>query len=184
MDINNCKCKSGIYVKTVFKGSPIEKCGLKEGDIICSLGGLKVDNFGLLEKEWFNEKMKIDDFMRRIPNNGNIDIEYWRGKKLFKKNFKYSPFELTINTKFPLYEPYENKYEVLGGMIVTELTVNHLQTIISKLLHKLSKTQQVTKKINNILSYLDTENRTKPKLIVTHVFPNSYLNNLRNYGRL
>ena len=63
------------------------------------------------------KKMKIDDFMRRIPNNGNID-ENRRGKKLFKKKFKYSPFELTINTKFPLYDTYENKYEVLGGMIV------------------------------------------------------------------
>ena len=178
LDINNCKCESGIYVKTVFKGSPIQKCGLKEGDIICSFGGLKVDNFGLLEKEWFNEKMKIDDFLRRIPNNGNIKLEYWRGKKLFKKNFKYSPFELTINTKFPLYETYENKYEVLGGMVISELTVNHLQTIISKLLFKLTKTEHVTKKINNILSYLDTEKRTKSKLIVTHVFPNSYLNNL------
>jgi S1-C subfamily serine protease len=178
LDINNCKCESGIYVKTVFKGSPIQKCGLKEGDIICSFGGLKVDNFGLLEKEWFNEKMKIDDFLRRIPNNGNIKLEYWRGKKLFKKNFKYSPFELTINTKFPLYETYENKYEVLGGMVISELTVNHLQTIISKLLFTLTKTEHVTKKINNILSYLDTEKRTKSKLIVTHVFPNSYLNNL------
>ena len=178
LDINNCKCESGVYVKTVFKGSPIEKSGIKKGDIICSFGGLKVDNFGLLDKEWFNEKMKIDDALRRIPNNGKIDIEYWRGKKLFKKSFKYSPYELKINTKFPLYEPFENKYEVFGGMIIMEMTVNHLQYIVNKLLGRLSKTQSITKKINNILSYLDTEKRTKPKLLVTHVFPNSYLNNL------
>ena len=38
----------------------------------------------------FNEKMKIDDVLRRVPNNGNVDIEYWRGKKLYKKSFKYS----------------------------------------------------------------------------------------------
>ena len=140
--------------------------------------GLKVDNFGLLEKEWFNEKMKIDDILRRVANKDMIEIEYWRGKKLHKKSFKYSPFELAINTKFPIYEKYENKYEVLGGMIIMELTVNHLQYIVSRLLHKLSKTDHVTKKVNNILSYLDTEKRTKPRLIVTHVFPNSYLNNL------
>ena len=178
LDVNNCKCETGIYVKTVFKGSPIEKCGIKEGDIICSFGGMKVDNFGLLDKEWFNEKMKIDDALRRVPNSGPIDIEYWRGKKLFKKSFKYNPFELEINTKFPLYELYENKYEVLGGMIVMEMTVNHLQYIVGRLLGRLTKPQSINKKINNILSYLDTEKRTKPKLLVTHIFPNSYLNNL------
>ena len=138
---------------------------------------MKVDNFGLLDKEWFNEKMKIDDALRRVPNNSSVDIEYWRGKKLFKKSFKYNPFELEINTKFPLYELYENKYEVLGGMIVMEMTVNHLQYIVGRL-GRLTKPQSINKKVNNILSYLDTEKRTKPKLLVTHIFPISYLNNL------
>ena len=50
--------------------------------------------------------------------------------------------------------------------------------IINKILSKLSKIQHVSKRINNILSYLDTEKRTQTKLIVTHVFPNSYLSNL------
>ena len=88
LDINNCKCASGIYVKTVFKGSPIEKSGIKKNDIICSFADYKVDNFGLLEKEWFNEKMKIDDILGRTPNNGTINIEYWRGKKLYKKKIQ------------------------------------------------------------------------------------------------
>jgi len=178
LDINNCKCNSGIYVKTVFAGSPIEKSGIKKNDIICSFDGLKVDNFGLLEKEWFNEKMKIDDILSRTPNNGNIEIEYWRGKKLIKKKFKFSPYELEINSKYPIYEKFDNKYEVFGGMIVMELTINLLKKIISKILNGLTKTDHVTKRINNILSYLDTEKRTKPKLIITHIFPNSYLNNL------
>ena len=178
LDINGCKCKSGIYVKKIFKGSPIEKCGIKENDIICSFAGLKIDNFGLLEKEWFNEKMKIDDVLYRTPNGGKLDIEFWRGKKLHKKKFVYKPFELEINSKYPIYEPFDNDYEVFGGMIVMEMTVNHLNTIISEILRKVSKTEHVTKRINNILSYLDSEKRTKPKLIITHIFPNSYLNNL------
>ena len=81
LDVNKCTCESGIYVKTVFKGSPIEKCGLKSGDIICSFAGLKVDNFGLLDKEWFNEKMKIDDVLRRVPNRNEIRMKV----KLYKK---------------------------------------------------------------------------------------------------
>ena len=41
-----------------------------------------------------------------------------------------------------------------------------------------SKIEQVSKRINNILSYLDSEKRTKPRLLITHIFPNSYLSNL------
>ena len=178
LDVNNCKCETGVFVKTIFKGSPIEKCGIRKNDIICKFGGLKIDNFGLLDKEWFNEKMKIDDILRRVPNNGKVDIEFWRDKKLYKKSFKYSPFSLEINTKYPIYEPIDNNYEVFGGMIVMEMTVNHLKTIVSKLLGSISQVKDVTSKINNILTYLDSEKRTEAKLIVTHVFPNSYLHNL------
>lgn len=178
LDLNNCKCESGIYVRKVFKGSPIEKSGIKQNDIICSFNGVKVDNFGLLEKEWFNEKMKIDDILKMVKNNQEVDIEYWRGKKLYKKKFKYEPYQLTINLKFPLYDKYEFNYEVFGGFIIAELTLNHLNVIINKILSKLSKIQHVSKRINNILSYLDTEKRTQTKLIVTHIFPNSYLSNL------
>ena len=63
-------------------------------------------------------------------------------------------------------------------MIVRNMTVNHLNTIIYNILQNVTKTEHVTKRINNILSYLDSERRTKPKLIITHIFPNSYLNNL------
>ena len=178
LDINNCKCESGIYVKKIFKGSPIEKCGIKENDIICSFNGIKIDNFGLLDKEWFNEKMKIDDMLKTIKNNDDIEIEYWRGKSLYKKKFRYNPYELTINLKFPLYDDYDMKYEVFGGLIVMEMTLNHLNKIINSILSRITKIKHVSKRINNILSYLDTEKRTKPRLIITHIFPNSYLANL------
>ncbi len=178
LDMNNCKCESGIYVKKIFKGSPIEKCGIKENDIICSFNGIKIDNFGLLEKEWFNEKMKIDDILKTVKNNEEVEIEYWRGKKLNKKKFRYNPYQLTINLKFPLYDKYDLKYEVLGGFIVMEMTLNHLNFIVNKLLRHISKIEQVSKRVNNILSYLDTERRTKSKLLITHIFPNSYLSNL------
>ena len=178
LDMNNCDCESGIYVKKIFKGSPIQKCGLKENDIICSFNGVKIDNFGLLDKEWFNEKMKIDDILKTIKNNEDVEIEYWRGKKLHKKKFKYNPYQLTINLKFPLYDNYDLKYEVFGGFIVMEMTLNHLNFIVNKILRNISKIQQVSKRVNNILSYLDTEKRTKPRLLITHIFPNSYLSNL------
>ena len=176
LDVKSCKCENGIYVKEVFKGSPISKSGLKKGDIICSINGIKVDNFGLFDKEWFNEKMKLSDILKMVKNNEMINIEYWRGKKLHKKKFKYNNFELTINKKYELYEKKTIDYEVFGGFIVMELTENHLDKIINKL--NLSDASKITNRINNIMKYLNNENKTEKKLIITHVFPNSTLANL------
>ena len=54
--MNKCKCEGGILVKEVFKGSPISKSGIQKGDIICAVNNIPVDNHGLFEFEWFNEK--------------------------------------------------------------------------------------------------------------------------------
>ena len=47
LELNKCQCESGVLIKDVFKGSPISKSGIKKGDIICSINGIKVDNYGL-----------------------------------------------------------------------------------------------------------------------------------------
>jgi serine protease Do len=176
LDIENCACETGIYVKKVFKGSPISKSGLKKRDIICSVNGIKVDNFGLFEKEWFNEKMKLSDILKMVKNNEMIEIEYWRGKKLHKRKFKYSNFDLIINEKYELYENNPIDYEIFGGFIVMELTDNHLDKIMKKI--DISSASKISSRVNNIMKYLDNENKTEKRLVITHVFPNSTLSNL------
>lgn len=179
IDINKCKCDSGILVKDVFKGSPISKCGIKEGDIICSINGIKVDNFGLFDFQWFNEKMNLKDILRTIKNGEKMDIEYWRGKKLHKKNFKYDEYKLEIDKKYPIYDKYNLDYEVFGGMIVMEMTDNHLDYIMDNIEQDFSRSNNLSKKYKNIISYMDSENKKEKRIIITHIFPNSYLNNLK-----
>ena len=45
--------------KNVHKNSPIWNCGLRKGYILCSLGGHNIDNYGLLDKKWFNETYPV-----------------------------------------------------------------------------------------------------------------------------
>ena len=66
LEMNKCKCPGGILVKDVFKGSPISKCGIKKGDIICRVNGIEVDNNGLFDFQWFNEKMRLSDILKTI----------------------------------------------------------------------------------------------------------------------
>lgn len=175
MDVVSPRCNSGIYVKKVFKNSPISKSGLKEGDIIHSIDNIEIDNFGLLNQEWFNEKITLSDYLKKKKNDEIIKINYFRKKKLFKKDFKYENYELTINKKYEIYEKEPIDYEIFGGFIVMELTQNHLDVILEKI--DLEKTSNITNRINNILKYLDNENKTEKRLIITHIFPNSIIYN-------
>jgi S1-C subfamily serine protease len=177
LDTKKCKCKSGILVKNVFKKAPIAKTGIKNGDIICSINDIEVDNFGLFDIKWFNEKMRLPDITKTIKLNESVNIKYWRGNKLFNKNFKYGYCEYEIDDLYPQFEETNIEYEVFGGMIVMELTNNHLDVITEGFFEEFEGASTLNKRINNILSYLDSSKKTEKKLIITHVFSNSYLQN-------
>lgn len=153
------KCKNGIYISRVYPGSPIEKAGIKEGDVVCKIGKYKLDNYGLMNSYWDSEKMNISDMISTIPNNTAVPIEYWSsGKNLVKSKLKLTPYDLPIDIKFPLYEPIG--FEIAAGMIVMELSLNHIEKFDDSI--KLKK-------------FMIPKNRAKKRLIVTKVLPGSYI---------
>ena len=179
LEMDKCKCKKGVLVKQVFKDSPISKSGIKEGDILCSINNINVDNFGLFDIQWFNERMNFSDIMKTIKQNEKVNIKFFRGNKLYNKNFILNPYDVIINEKFPIYEQEIIDYEVFGGLIVMELTDNHLELISNNIISDLSDKGNISKRISNFLSYKDYEKRNEKRLLITHIFPNSYLNNLK-----
>jgi len=65
----------------------------------------------------------------------------------------------SIHEIFPGYEDID--YEVFGGMVVQELTLNHLQRLGTR--------------APGLAKYMEMKNRTEPVLIITHIFPSSQL---------
>ncbi len=176
--LNSKKCESGIIVQEVFDKSPISFTNIKQGDIISSFNNIKIDNFGAFDKFWFNEKMKLQDILLTIENDSIINIEYWRKNKLYKKNFKYQEFELEIRNKYPLYENIKIDYEIFGGLIIMELTNNHLSQIFNKLSFRDILNKNTSNTESNILKFSNNKNKVQKKLIITHIFQNSYIYNL------
>ena len=129
------------------------------------------------EFEWFNEKMRLPDILKTVKKGENIKIDFWRGKKFIKKQFKFSLFNLPIEMKYPLFEKENIDYEVFGGMIFMELTNNHLEIIMNNIEKDFSNSNQLNKIYTNLLQYLSPENRRESKVIITHIFPNSYVKN-------
>ena len=182
--INNSKCNSGIIVQNIFKNSPISNSNIQKGDIISSFNDIEIDNYGYFNKIWFNEKMNIYDILLTIKNNSMVNIEYWRNNKLYKKKFKFTNYELEINTKYPLYETQKIDYEIFGGFIVMELTNNHIEHILSKfnIKHIINNNNQNDNSNNltytNLLKFIENKNKIESRLIITHIFSNSYIYNL------
>ena len=179
LDTFNCKCKSGVFVNNVFKDSPISKSGIKKGDIICKINDISIDNFGLFDVMWFNEKMEFYDILRHIKNNEVIKIQYWRNNRLINKTFKYTDYKLPIKSLYPIHDNIVVDYEIFGGFIVMELTNNHIEIISNHIFVNIHTSSSISKRYNNFLSYLDKNNKDNTKLVITHIFPNSYLKNLK-----
>ena len=60
------------------------------------------------------KKMKINDLLKTIKKNETVSLEFCKKGKLYKKNFKFSDFQLTINKKYPIYENYKLDFLFLG----------------------------------------------------------------------
>ena len=164
---NTCK-DGGIMIKEVFKGSPIASTRLKKGDILCSINGIQIDEYGYLNERWMNQKMDLQNLMATLKLNQSVSISYWNGKKMKKNNFLLKEFKQPIRKMYPNFESID--YEVIGGMVFMNLTINHLYNF------KLRN--------NDNDKYTKIENRGKPKIILVNVLLGSDIakNKLLNEG--
>jgi serine protease Do len=106
------KGKHGIIINKVLPGSPAEKAGLKQGDIILSLGDLDISSY---------DKKNLDvlrDYVRNKPE-GNITAQILRNKKQRKATIY---LQSAPKSRF-LAEEYSDEFIGLG---VKELTQDYI----------------------------------------------------------
>ena len=174
-ELNNIKCDDGILIKNVHKNSPLWNCGLRKGYILCSLDGHNIDNYGLLDKKWFDEKMTINDIKKTFKLNDKIEITYYNKKKLIKTHFKFTDFDLTITKKYPMYDSSGQDHEVFAGMVVCDMNIDHIKTLVNQECDDKFNLNYHTSRIVNLYKERETE-----RLIITHLFPNTIIKKLEN----
>jgi S1-C subfamily serine protease len=158
------KCQTGIYIKKVYKQAPISKSGIKNGDILMAINKHKIDHYGLLDTKWLDEKLNINNILLKYKLNAKITITYSHDNKIIKSTFINTGFNLPIRQKYPMYENIG--YELFCSICVMNLAMNHNNIVNT----------------NNLGEYVKYKNRTKPKLIITSIFENSYLDNLNVFN--
>ena len=156
-------CKEGYYIAKVIPGGTFDKVGVKVGDILCNFDGLKVDNYGEVFIKELNSKFHISDYMnfKKAGDIFKIQVARVQGdtKKMMDLEIILDSSSLyAIRSIYPAYDNIE--YQIIGGLVIMELTNNHLS-------HKDFKNHK------NLLEYQQLDNKTKPVLIVTSVLKGS-----------
>ena len=152
----------GCYVVEVVKGSPLEKIGVRGGDMIYEINGHRIDIFGEIQLPQINtdDKFSIIDYVSRLAIGDKIDLLVYRCGE--RKDFSFT-FNFTDQPAVhEMYLGYENiDYEVFAGMVVMPLVLNHIPLLGSR--------------VPGIVKYVETKYQTEPVLLITHIFPNSQL---------
>ena len=115
----------GCYIVEVVKGSTMYKAGVKPGDMLYAINGHQIDIYGDMSVPWSEDKISIVDYVSRMTAGEKVNLVVYR--KGDRKEVELS-FDLTelppIRKVFPGYE--EIDYEVFAGMVVMQLTLNHI----------------------------------------------------------
>lgn len=157
-------CAEGVIVKDVLKNSPLKGI-IEKGDLICSFhngeNNYKLDNYGETNVEWEIGKVSLDQIVKRCVPNQKVKITFFSIKKdkIYDKIFNLKTYSevYPIKKNFSYIDKLD--YEIIGGMIVMELSVNHL-TIPN---------------FSHLATLILSGDIFKPQLLITHIFPNSEL---------
>ncbi len=149
----------GIYIVNVIPNSICGKAGIKPGDMIYSLNGHEVDRFGDLNVPWSHDKISISTFISQLRIGDTIHVVLYRNGKREEIStlWEIKP-PLPVRFMYPGYETMH--YLVIGGMVITPVTLNHVQLL-------------TTSCTDELASYWKLMEQTKPAIMIAHVLPNS-----------
>ena len=152
------KIDGGVYVVAVYKDSVLDNVGVKAGDIIYEINGHKIDYYGEISVPWAEDRTSLTEYVSYLSIGQSIDLVVYRNGKKIEFNFKFVQPKLpAIRFMYPDFEKID--YEVIGGFVIMQLTLNHVVIM-----------QQA---IDDLVSFKDPKNQNESKLLITHILPAS-----------
>merc|ERR1711871_1175939 len=155
----NKKCNTGVIIKNIMENSDLYNRGIKKGDVLCKIDNFDIDNFSECKVDWNMEKVPLTSIIERKKVGEKIRMTFWSESKNkiveIPVRIKSSKDIYSIRNKYPFFENIE--WEIFGGMVMVELTLNHIENIPS------------------LFNYLQPEKRNKKKIIITQIYPGSIL---------
>ena len=159
----------GMYISRVHYQTLLEQAGVREGDMIRSINGHHLDLYGEVNVEWSEDKVPVVALLNRFELGQNIEMEIVRDGVMRTVQFTFDNVGPTAVRRY--YLPYESiDFEILGGMVVMPLTLNHLEKI----------DEPKSRAAKNLLKYEKREKQDKPRLFISYIFPTSQAQDARS----
>lgn len=155
----------GCYVVEVVQNSTLAKAGVKPGDMIYKINGHDIDIYGEMTVPWSEDKISIVDYVGRLSIGQEIKMIVYRNGKRQDLSVEFTQGGLPpIRRVYPAYETLD--YEVGFGMVVMELTANHIQALADQ--------------APGLAKFAEMKQQEEPKLVITNIFANSQLYRTRS----
>ncbi|MFH1831843.1 MAG: trypsin-like peptidase domain-containing protein [bacterium] len=154
----------GLYISCVYKNMLFDKAGIQEGDMWYQVNGYDIDMYGEINVDWSEDKVPLSALVNRFQIGEKINIIIYRNGQKKELNFSFDLLTpLPVRIIFPEFETID--YEVIGGLVVMELSLNHATYF---------------EEVNPFLiNYRKRDSQFEPCLIITNVLPNSQVYNAR-----
>lgn len=150
----------GWYVVKVFDKTLLRDAGIIDGDMLYEINGYRVDRYGEMNVPWSEDKISLFELLNRQKIGDQLNfLVYRKGqRKIF--NFKLElKYNAPVRVVYPEFEPEMTDYEVVGGMVIMQLTINHVSKLIQH--------------APSLMKYMRQDILHDPALLIAHILPNS-----------
>ncbi len=135
--------------------------------MIYQINGYCIDIYGDITVPWSEDRISIVEYISSIGLEDDITVLVYRNGERIECTIRFgSDFETGIKRIYPGYE--EIDYELFSGMVVMQLTLNHIEIL--------------GRHVPGLQEYAKLKNQDKPVLVITHVLPTSALFLTRTIG--
>lgn len=100
--------------------------GLQSGDVLLQINGWNIDSSGNLSAMWMRQPLSIDEAVLTFRLGDWIPYVYWSvsRRKVVTRRFRMREYTPGVRLRYPAFE--QDDYEVVAGMVVGALTLNHV----------------------------------------------------------
>jgi S1-C subfamily serine protease len=171
----------GVRVGKIIKNALFDKYGIQTGDFVYKFNGIKIDRYGYIDVDWCQERVHLYEAFDRLDLGDSFILTVYQKNQ--QDVFEEKEIEIIIESyePFAIYEKYPSfeyiDYEMFGGLVVMELTVNHLNVLIQGLKENVLNYNSLA--FPHVLKYIDMNNRHESVLIITHIFAGSVFERVR-----
>ena len=156
--------EGGWYIAKVFDNTLLKSVGIQENDMLYEINGYRVDIYGDLNVPWSEDKVNLLEVLNRLKVGEDVTLLVYRKGQpkvfTFKLEHTYLPKVRIIYSEF---EPEAKDYEVIGGMVIMQLALNHVAPLM----------QRSPERASDLSRYAKIEKQQEPALVLTHILPNS-----------